>query len=246
LRTIKNSSRLTVRDRVVFFSTGSHYDVLGVSKSSSQSEIKAKYIELARRWHPDVSREANADSRFQEISAAYDVLGDPIKRGAYDSRELYNSQIYNASRPYSSPYAPPRSRPKASAFVVLNRLSQGSAIAYFGFLMPIVGLLFLCLGTLKDTSGVAGADVMVPMCWNRKTGRWEEYTFHSMHRHQESEVRYVRRSEVESMLNKTYTQPKKNETHATRHGRGVGNVVINYTRKGMIARKKVRSESSGP
>jgi len=62
-----------------------YYQVLGVPKNASESEIKKAYRRLARENHPDANRgEASAEERFKEVSAAYDVLGDPEKRKNYD------------------------------------------------------------------------------------------------------------------------------------------------------------------
>ncbi len=61
-----------------------YYKILGVNRSSSDAEIKKQYRRLARKYHPDVSKEANAEARFKEISEAYDVLKDKKKRSNYD------------------------------------------------------------------------------------------------------------------------------------------------------------------
>ena len=61
-----------------------YYHVLGVERGASQEEIKRAYRRLARKYHPDVSREADADTRFKEVGEAYEVLKDPEKRAAYD------------------------------------------------------------------------------------------------------------------------------------------------------------------
>jgi len=61
-----------------------YYAVMGVNKDSAQDEIKRAYRRLARKYHPDVSKEANAEARFKEVGEAYEVLKDPEKRAAYD------------------------------------------------------------------------------------------------------------------------------------------------------------------
>jgi molecular chaperone DnaJ len=61
-----------------------YYDILGVNKGASDSELKSAFRNLARKYHPDVSQEADAEDKFKEINEAYAVLSDSQKRGAYD------------------------------------------------------------------------------------------------------------------------------------------------------------------
>jgi curved DNA-binding protein len=61
-----------------------YYKTLQLSRDASQEEIKKQYRRLARKYHPDVSKEANAEQRFKEIAEAYEVLKDPQKRKSYD------------------------------------------------------------------------------------------------------------------------------------------------------------------
>ncbi|ENH97518.1 chaperone protein DnaJ [Gracilibacillus halophilus YIM-C55.5] len=61
-----------------------YYDILGVSKNASKDEIKKAYRKLARKYHPDVSEEENAQEKFKEVKDAYEVLGDEQKRANYD------------------------------------------------------------------------------------------------------------------------------------------------------------------
>ncbi|KHD07672.1 cytochrome C biogenesis protein [Candidatus Thiomargarita nelsonii] len=60
------------------------YKTLGVSRDATQDEIKRAYRKLARKYHPDVSKESNAEQRFKEVGEAYQVLSDSEKRAAYD------------------------------------------------------------------------------------------------------------------------------------------------------------------
>lgn len=60
------------------------YDVLGVKRDASSDEIKNAYRKLARKYHPDVSKETDAEAKFKEVGEAYDVLKDAQKRAAYD------------------------------------------------------------------------------------------------------------------------------------------------------------------
>ena len=61
-----------------------YYEVLGVSKTASDDEIKKAYRTLAKKYHPDVSKEENAEEKFKEVQEAYDVLSDPQKREQYN------------------------------------------------------------------------------------------------------------------------------------------------------------------
>ena len=61
-----------------------YYLVMDVSKSATPEDIKRAHRKLARKYHPDVSQEKDAEARFKELAEAYDVLKDPEKRAAYD------------------------------------------------------------------------------------------------------------------------------------------------------------------
>ena len=61
-----------------------YYEILGVSRSASQQEIKSAYRKLARKFHPDVNKSSDAQNKFKDINEAYEVLGDETKRQRYD------------------------------------------------------------------------------------------------------------------------------------------------------------------
>ncbi|MBI2499313.1 molecular chaperone DnaJ [Candidatus Woesearchaeota archaeon] len=61
-----------------------YYEVLGISKNASKDEIKKAYKELAKKYHPDVTKDNNTEEKFKEISEAYAVLSDDKKRVQYD------------------------------------------------------------------------------------------------------------------------------------------------------------------
>ena len=61
-----------------------YYDTLGVGRGAGAEEIKRAYRKLARKYHPDVSKEKNAEARFKDVQEAYEVLKDPERRATYD------------------------------------------------------------------------------------------------------------------------------------------------------------------
>ncbi|MDC8757451.1 DnaJ C-terminal domain-containing protein [Janthinobacterium fluminis] len=76
-----------------------YYKTLGLEKTASDEDIKKAYRKLIRKYHPDVSKEADADKRTKELNEAYGVLGDADKRAAYD--ELGREQ--RAGQPFRAP-----------------------------------------------------------------------------------------------------------------------------------------------
>src|SRR3990172_1595341 len=61
-----------------------YYEILGLGRGASQDDIKGSFRKLARKYHPDVSQEPDAEERFKEVNEAYGVLSDDQKRAAYD------------------------------------------------------------------------------------------------------------------------------------------------------------------
>jgi curved DNA-binding protein len=66
-----------------------YYAILGVPRDASAEDIKKAYRKLARKYHPDVSKEKNAEEQFKEVGEAYETLKDPEKRAAYDRLGTY-------------------------------------------------------------------------------------------------------------------------------------------------------------
>ena len=61
-----------------------YYKILGVARTATAEDLKKSYRRLARKYHPDVSKEKDAEQKFKEVQEAYEVLKDPEKRAAYD------------------------------------------------------------------------------------------------------------------------------------------------------------------
>lgn len=106
-----------LRWNTIFWRVGvsySHYDALGVDEGASQQEIRRKYYELAKKYHPDVAKDEATSQKFIKIKEAYETLGDEKKRKQYDnsfSSRSYASQSdsydYSSSqqrRQYGSAY----------------------------------------------------------------------------------------------------------------------------------------------
>ena len=76
-----------------------YYKIMGVDKKATDAEIKRAYRKLARKYHPDVSKEADAEVKFKEVGEAYEVLKDKEKRAAYDQL----GSNWNAQQDFNPP-----------------------------------------------------------------------------------------------------------------------------------------------
>ncbi len=82
-----------------------YYQVLGVSRDSSQDQIKQAYRQLALQYHPDINKNPDAEERFKEINIAYHILNDPESRMKYDTNPLdldLNEIIQDIVKKYGS------------------------------------------------------------------------------------------------------------------------------------------------
>lgn len=78
-----------------------YYQTLGISKKAEQSDIKKAYRRLARKYHPDVSKEANAEEMFKQVNEAYETLGDTSKKRIYD-QETAQPNYQHHRKPHTS------------------------------------------------------------------------------------------------------------------------------------------------
>lgn len=125
-----------------------YYAALGVERSASAAEIKKTYRRLAQKYHPDVSKEPDAEARFKEVAEAYQTLKDPEKRAAYDAL---------GSRPPGEEFQPPPdwSRQHAGA----------PGAESFSFDQSDFADLFSRFGEhgARGASGLGGQDFEVPV-----------------------------------------------------------------------------------
>lgn len=81
-----------------------YYAALGLERSATEDEVRKAYRKLARKYHPDVSKEADAETRMREVNEAYDVLRDKEKRAAYDQLA---DRVARGGSPHGDFQAPP-------------------------------------------------------------------------------------------------------------------------------------------
>jgi molecular chaperone DnaJ len=132
-----------------------YYQVLGVAKNASQSEIKRAYRKLAQRYHPDANPgNAEAEERFKEISAAYDVVGDEEKRKQYDQvREM-------AATGFGAGGFPGAAGAGAGGRVRFEDIPWGSGVGDVGDLGDLFGGLFGGASSRRrSTRQARGADL---------------------------------------------------------------------------------------
>ncbi len=92
-----------------------YYEILGLTPAATPDEIKKRYRELARRFHPDVNPNPNAAQQFKTINEAHHVLGDADRRSTYDAERVLRQNAAPRPAP-AKPAAPPSSSPQAAPF----------------------------------------------------------------------------------------------------------------------------------
>ncbi len=126
-----------------------YYAILGVNKNASQKEIKEAYRKLARKYHPDQSKEAGTVARFKEISEAYEVLSDPDKKAKYDSMSSNDWQrIFDESHwapggyRHAGPWKQYQNGGRGIRFTFGNQEAEGFSDFFNMFFTDDLGSLF--------------------------------------------------------------------------------------------------------
>ena len=108
-----------------------YYKVLSVEKSATKDEIKRAFRRLARKYHPDVSKEKDAEEKFKEVKEAYEVLTDPEKRKAYDN--------LGADWRHGQDFTPPPGWEQSAGGFYTNNFNQGGAEGFSDFFSELFG-----------------------------------------------------------------------------------------------------------
>jgi len=117
-----------------------YYKVMGVDQTASADEIKKAYRVLARKFHPDVSKEQNAEDKFKELGEAYEVLKDPEKREEYDNLRKMAEIFSHLPGGVAAAFAIPVSELRAAEISAISsrRCSAGQG--------PVPGAVFVKCG----------------------------------------------------------------------------------------------------
>ena len=114
-----------------------YYETLGLSRGADAEDVKRAYRKLARKYHPDVSKERNAEERFKEVQEAYEVLRDADKRAAYDQlgRDYRSGQQFRPPPDWEQRF----SQSGGQKFSDLNGFSEFFSSLFGGAAGPGVG-----------------------------------------------------------------------------------------------------------
>lgn len=155
------------------------YAILGVPRTASDAEIKRAFRRKARELHPDVNASPDAEARFKELNAAYQVLGDPVKRSVYDRMRPGETRRpqdeARQGKPPPGPYRrsahrpPPfreqtyRAGPAAPPTRVVNKPRRMAGLEWVVFIGGILAALLCFLLGLWGISLVSGGLAMVAL-----------------------------------------------------------------------------------
>ena len=135
--------------------TKSYYDILEVDKTASTKEIKTSFRKLVKKYHPDVSKEENAEEQFKLIQEAHDILSDEKKRSEYDNvghekyKQYTNSNAnYDSYKEYSeystsNNFSPINLKEWFNKRSILEKILLIIFSIFIIFIIIIIGIIFL-------------------------------------------------------------------------------------------------------
>lgn len=100
-----------------------YYQILRISQNANTEQVKNAFWGLARKYHPDVSQDPDAEEKFQLISLAYDIVSDPEKRAKYDLLLKYGKKD-PIIEPESPKHRDPKYRPKAGSYTAYRNIRK--------------------------------------------------------------------------------------------------------------------------
>ncbi|MDO3410835.1 DnaJ domain-containing protein [Saccharibacillus sp. CPCC 101409] len=147
-----------------------YYDVLGVGADAAQSEIKKAYQKLAKQWHPDVNKSAEAEGRFKEIAAAYEVLGSEDKRREYDETRRYSGGFGGGASRRSGGFDPSGQGNAPGGFDWINDLAHEDMFDMF-FNERVGGFGSAAAGSIPRQPAQSTLDITLEQAYNGETVR---------------------------------------------------------------------------
>lgn len=135
-----------------------YYAIMGVKPTDDLKTIKTAYRRLARKYHPDVSKEPDAEARFKEVAEAWEVLSDEQRRSEYDqlwqhrNDPQFNRQFQQERTRVTTPKTSTISSP---LFLVSTRVSLASAMPAVDMILKLKSRFFLKKHSLNTTEPLA-------------------------------------------------------------------------------------------
>ncbi|HOU15429.1 MAG TPA: J domain-containing protein [Anaerolineae bacterium] len=140
-----------------------YYAILGIPQNATAEQVRAAYRHMARINHPDINTAPDAGERFREVNEAYEILGDPEKRKAYDFFAVANSETPTVTPPPAPPYPAPTSAAPAPVAAAAKARPTAQRVT-----PPTWAILLIMLGIFIIAA--VGVGALLSLQRNRATG----------------------------------------------------------------------------